>query len=68
MTKSRRASWIALVIGASVTVFWLAISARYLESAFGWDAVNYAVIAPVLVAFLATSWLRLARRPEAAAD
>ena len=39
MTKSRRASWIALVIGASVTVFWLAISARYLESAFGWDAL-----------------------------
>ena len=37
-------------------------------SAFGWDAVNYAVIAPILVAFLATSWLRLARRPESAAD
>ena len=39
MTKSRRASWIALVIGASVTVFWVATCARYIESAFGWEAV-----------------------------
>jgi predicted MFS family arabinose efflux permease len=37
-------------------------------TAFGWDAVNYAVIAPVLVAFAATLWLRLARRPEAPAQ
>ncbi len=39
MTKSRRASWIALAIGASVSVFWLAVCARYLETAFGWDAL-----------------------------
>ncbi len=40
MTKSRRASWIALAIGISVTVFWLAASARYVESTFGWDTVR----------------------------
>ncbi|MDP6882509.1 MAG: MFS transporter [Rhodospirillales bacterium] len=36
--------------------------------AFGWDAVNYAVIAPVLVTFAATLWLRFAHRPDVAGD
>ena len=39
MTKSRRATWIALVIGAPVTVFWLIVSARYVETVIGWEAL-----------------------------
>ena len=35
-------------------------SSGALLSAFGWQAVNYALIAPVLLAFAATVWLRLA--------
>ena len=37
-------------------------SSGVMLNVFGWDAVNYAVIAPVLVAFAATIWLRLVRR------
>jgi MFS family permease len=37
-------------------------------NAFGWDAVNYAVIAPALVTSAAIVWLRLVHRPSAAAD
>ena len=40
MTKSRRASWIALAIGFLVTVFWLTASVRYVESTFGWGALR----------------------------
>ena len=36
--------------------------------AFGWEAVNYAVIAPVLIAFAAAVWLRLVQHPAAAND
>ena len=40
-------------------------SSGVMLSTFGWEAVNYAVIAPVLVAFTATVWLRLVHRSGA---
>jgi predicted MFS family arabinose efflux permease len=43
-------------------------SSGVMLNAFGWDAINYAVIAPVLVAFAATVWLRFVRRPQTAND
>lgn len=43
-------------------------SSGVMLNVFGWGAVNYAVIAPVLVAFAATIWLRFIHRPATAAD
>jgi hypothetical protein len=43
-------------------------SSGVMLNVFGWDAVNYAVIAPVLVAFAATIWLRFIHRPATAGD
>ena len=40
-------------------------SSGVMLNTFGWEAVNYAVIAPVLVAFAATVWLRLVHRSGA---
>jgi len=65
MMSSRRASWIALAIGASVTVFWLAACARYIENALGWPALltlpphDLGLLAAGATAPLAFVWLVL---------
>jgi len=50
-----------VLVFAAVTV--AGFSSGALHNAFGWQAVNHGVIAPVVLALLATLWLRTVRRP-----
>ena len=50
-----------VLVFAAVTV--AGFSSGALHNAFGWEAVNYGVVVPVVLALLATLWLRARRRP-----
>ena len=53
-----------VMVFASVT--FAGFSSGALQNAFGWEAVNYGVVVPVLATLAAVIWLHAAHRPAAA--